>query len=138
MKKVLTVCLCIVLLLSCGLFLCGCGDKEEEDTVPFGDEYYNNIGAGRTSFYFELVDQSGFIQRFQINTDAVYLMEAFRENNMILSPYGEKTTAIAGIVADGENGFTWVLYEKGKAVEGNYEELKITRKQIYSFVAERT
>ncbi len=138
MKKIITIFLCLVLIFSCGVLLCGCGDKknESEFSTPFGDEYYNIIGMGRGSFFFELIDEKGFNQRFQINTDCVYLLEALRENNMVLTGSGETITAIAGIVADDSNGRVWVLYDEDKKVEGSYEEIKITADRKYSFISE--
>ncbi len=138
MKKIIAIFLCFVLVFSCSVLLCGCGDKknESEFSTPFGEEYYNTIGAGRGSFFFELIDETGFNQRFQINTDCLYLLEALRENNMVLTSTGETITAIAGIVADDSNGRVWVLYDEGKKVEGSYEEIKITAERKYSFISE--
>ena len=138
MKRILAICLCLIFIISCGALLCGCSkEKKDEYTTPFGDEYYNTIGAGRASFFFEFIDQSEFSQKFQINTDATYVLEALRENNMVLSKYGETTTAIAGVVADDSNGSVWVMYDEDKKVEGSYEEIKITPDRKYTFIAER-
>lgn len=139
MKRFLAVCLCFVIILSCGTLLCGCSKEEtqEENGAPFGDKYYNIIGSGRISFFFECVDPRGLRQRFKINTSSTYVLEALRETKMVSSKYGETITEVLDDAVDETTGSAWVLYENGKAVEGNYEELKITAGRLYSFVAEK-
>ncbi len=149
MKRFLSICLCFVIILSCGALICGCSKKQnaeneesnvsymsEENASPFGDEYYNIIGTGKTSFYFECIDPKDSVQRFKINTSLTYVLGALREMGMITSGYGQPITTIIGVEADETNGCTWVLYEDDKAVKGNYEEVVITKGKRYSFVAE--
>jgi hypothetical protein len=76
------------------------------------------------------------VQRFKINTSSTYVLGALRGMGMITSKYGETITEVAGVAADETNKCTWVLYENGKAVEGNYEEVVITKGKLYSFIAE--
>ncbi len=138
MKRFLSICLCFVIILSCGTLLCGCSKEEthEENSAPFGDKYYNIIGSGRISFFFEYVEPRGVVQRFKINTNSTYVLEALREMGMITSNYGETVTEVLDDAVDETTESAWVLYEDGKKVEGNYEELKITDGRLYSFVAE--
>ncbi len=139
MKKILKIGLCALLILTCCFSFTACGKKNKDNTVqnPFGDDYYNTIGNGRQGVYFYFVDAIGNRQNFLIATDAVYLLEAFRENNMVTSPVGEEIKNFAGNTADETNGYRWVLYADGKKVEGNYEDVKINVKVTYSMIAER-
>lgn len=138
MKKVLKIILCFLLIFTCCLCFTACDKKKDDGPKnPFGDDYYNTIGGGRQSVYFYFVDPVGNRQNFLIATDASYLFEAFRENNMIISPVGEEIKEFAGITADEISGYKWVLYADGKKVEGEYEELKIDAKVTYSLIAER-
>ena len=139
MKKALKIILCLILVFVTCFSLVACGKENTVSEVeePFGGDYYNTIGSGRRWFYFYFVDNFDHRQNFCIATDALYLFDAFRENNMITSPAGETVTHFAGCQADEGNGYKWVLYADGKAVEGNYEEIKLDPKVTYSFIAEQ-
>ena len=140
MKKVLKISLCLILIMSFVVSFAACG-KSKNETVskePFDGDYYNIIGSGRQSVYFYFIDPFGNRQNFSIATDAVKLVDAFRENNMVTSPVGEKIKVFAGVHADESNGYEWVLYADGKEVKGKYEDVKINVKVTYALIAERT
>ena len=92
--KALSLIVCIVLIAAVALFTTGCSDKRDADiTASISSESTTakELGEGKTSFNFEVVDDNGNLTSFVINTDEKTVGDALLKVGLIDGedgPYG--------------------------------------------------
>ena len=155
MKKLLSFILCIVLIAAMALFATGCSDNNDptNNTTPdstasepsTSDSTESPIppdvtvkGEGETSFYFNVTDLDGTVNKFLIKTDKATVGEALLEVGLITgdqSDYGLYVTSVNGVSADWstENAY-WAFYINSEYAQTGVDATDITAGATYEFV----
>ena len=143
-KKLLSACLCIVLIAAIALFTIGCkADNDTSSGTPettVSDTEANALGSGATKFTFTVTDTDGKQTDYQISTDKKTVGDALLELKLIAgeeSTYGLYVKTVNGITLDyDKDGKYWAFYENGKYAAKGISETEITAGATYSLKAE--
>lgn len=133
---------CIVLIAATALFVSGC-KKENADsgTSSVSESEVISLGAGKTSFDFQVVYDNGKCENYLIKTDKKNVGEALSELGLIEGENGDY-----GLMVDTVNGVKAVYEEDHKYwafyVDGNYapksaDQTEIEKGKKYSFEIEK-
>ena len=141
--KALSLIVCIVLIAAVALFTTGCSDKQDADiTASISSESTTakELGEGKTSFNFEVVDANGNLTSFVINTDEKTVGDALLKVGLIDGEdglYGLYVKSVNSITYDYEkDGKYWAFYVDNEyAVEG-VDLTEIDTSKTYCFKAE--
>lgn len=135
MKKLLSLTLCFVLLIS--LVACGSATETEEFT-PVTDGA--SIGEGAASFPLSIVDKEGGTISITVKTDKETVGEALVDTGIIEGeegPYGIYIKSVNGIYADFEtDGTYWAFYINGEYAQNSVDLTPIAEGEIYMLKVE--
>ncbi len=143
-KKILSACLCIVLIAAIALFTIGCkADKQISSGAPETTKSETEskvLGNGTTQFTFTVTGVDGKQTDYQISTYKKTVADALLELKLIegdYGPYGLYVKTVAGVTLDfDKDGKYWAFYENGKYATKGISETKITADATYSLKAE--
>lgn len=143
--KKLSLLLCLLLTFGMFLGMFGCGKKNDtaKDTTEISSETTTEkeIGEGKTTFYFDVVDKDGNCSSFTIHTDKETVGEALTEHKLIQGEdgdYGLYVTTVNGITADYDTDQTyWAFYADDTYASTGVDQTKIKDGSHYAFKVER-
>jgi hypothetical protein len=126
MKRVLSLTVVCLLLLTSLFFIASCGNKESETEL---------------SFTFEAVHLDGTKKTFEVKTHKMYLGDALTEKGYISgyqSQYGLTVETVDGETLDWEeSGAYWALYINGEYAMTGVDSTKVENGATYTFKAEK-
>lgn len=155
LKRTLSVILCIALVAAMALCTIGCSNNTEKENpkAPQGqlqqggnDEANTEnssktppkeVGEGKNSFNFTVVDLEGNETAFIVKTDKEIVGEALVELGLIegdAGPYGLYVKKVNGITADYDKDKTyWGFYVDGDYAMSGVDTTKIEEGKVYTF-----
>lgn len=138
--------LCMMLIVAMALFTVGCNKKEQKGSGSAGTGSGQNaeakeLGEGKVSFDFSVVDKAGNESRFVIHTDKETVGEALLSLGLIAGEEGEYglfVKKVNGIVADYDTDKTyWAFYVNGEYAMSGVDTTPITEGESYTFKVEK-
>ncbi len=142
LKKSLSSILCIMLIAAIALFAVGCNDNKAQKTQNPGSVSSEvvELGEGKTSFDFTVVDADGNEAVFKIKTDKKIVGEALQELDLIAGeegPYGLYVKTVNGKTLDfDKDGKYWAFYVNGEYGQTGVDKTEVVEGTVYSFKAE--
>lgn len=147
-KKVLSLCLCVVLIAVIALFATGCNDNKTENggsttTAPVSETVSSEkkvLGTGQTVFDFDVTDTDGNKTSFEIHTDKTTVGDALVELELIAgddTEFGLYVKTVNGTTLDyDKDGKYWAFYINGEYASTGVDSTDITAGAVYEFKAE--
>ena len=159
--------LCMMLIVAMALFTVGCkkdeketpqggqetkvtapaedkqGEAAEEDAGQAGDvtSGVTELGEGKMSFHFSVVDKEGNETKFVIHTDAETVGAALLEQGLIEGEegdYGLYVKKVNGILADYDTDKTyWAFYINGEYAMSGVDKTPIAEGESYMFKVDK-
>lgn len=133
MKKILSLLLCFVLVLS--LAACGTPDSQQEFTPVTDGE---TIGEGAKTFPLEITDKDGNTVHVTVNTDEETVGAALVALNLVEgedSDFGLYVKAVNGITADYDvDGTYWGFYINGEYAMTGVDQTPIVDGETYTLM----
>lgn len=145
-KKILSLFLCMVLVISMALLTTGCGgspdgDAASEEKTEDGEHGAEILGEGNTQFDFTVVDEAGAETKFEIHTDKETVGDALLELELIDGEdgeYGLYVKSVNGVTADYDtDGVYWAFYVNDEYAQSGVDSTKITEGDSYAFKIEK-
>ena len=135
--KLLSLCLCIVLIAAMALFS-GCQDNEYATiTLTDGETY----GVGATEFAFSVIDLSGNEIKVTVKTDKATVGEALLDAEIIAgdaSEFGLYVKSVNGKTLDYDaDKAYWAFYVDGGYASSGVDTTSIEAGKTYTFKAEK-
>ncbi len=135
--KLLSLCLCIVLIAAMALFS-GCQDnKYSTITLTDGETY----GVGATEFAFSVIDLSGNETKVTVKTDKATVGEALLDAEIIAgdaSEFGLYVKSVNGKTLDYDaDKAYWAFYVDGGYASSGVDTTSIEAGKTYTFKAEK-
>lgn len=143
--KHLSLIVCAVLIAVTALFTIGCSDiKNNADDVSSATVSTQNeaeqVGEGKTSFNFEVVDADKNVSTFIVYTDKTTVGDALEEAGLIAgdeSEFGLYVKTVNGITCDyDKDGKYWAFYIGDEYASTGVDSTEIESGKTYSFKAE--
>lgn len=135
MKKILSLLLCFVLVLS--LAACGTPDSQQEFTPVTDGE---TIGEGAKTFPLEITDKDGNTVHVTVNTDEETVGAALVALNLVEgedSDFGLYVKTVNGITADYDvDGTYWAFYINGEYAMTGVDQTPIVDGETYTLMVE--
>lgn len=135
MKKILSLLLCFVLVLS--LAACGTPDPQQEFTPVTDGE---TIGEGAKTFPLEITDKDGNTVHVTVNTDEETVGAALVALNLVEgedSDFGLYVKTVNGITADYDVDSTyWAFYINGEYAMTGVDQTPIVDGETYTLMVE--
>lgn len=145
-KSWLSLVLCLALLAAaalCNVSLAETAAETEEAVILMTgtQEEPVELGEGKLSFLFEVVDTEGAESWFLIKTDAETVGAALVENGLVegtVGDYGLYVTSVCGmeLIWSEENPHYWAFYINGEYAQTGADSTPIEEGAIYLFRAE--
>lgn len=145
-KSWLSLVLCLALLAAaalCNVSLAETAAETEEAVILMTgtQEEPVELGEGKLSFLFEVVDTEGAESWFLIKTDAETVGAALVENGLVegtVGDYGLYVTSVCGmeLIWSEENPHYWAFYINGEYAQTGADSTPIEEGVIYLFRAE--
>ena len=144
--KLLSLIVCAVLIAVTALFTIGCSDtKNNADDVSSATVSTQNeaeqVGEGKTSFNFEVVDADKNVSTFIVYTDKTTVGDALEEAGLIAgdeSEFGLYVKTVNGVTLDyNKDGMYWAFYENGQYAQAGVDLTEIVPGTNYEFRAEK-
>ena len=154
--------LCMMLIVAMALFTVGCKSEEQEmpksgqetnvtapaedsqdDGAPAGDiaGEATELGEGKATFHFSVVDKDGNETKFVIHTDKTTVGDALLEHGLIegdAGDYGLYVKKVNGILADYDVDQTyWAFYINGEYAMSGVDVTDVTEGAAYTFKVEK-
>lgn len=133
MKKILSLILCFVLVLS--LAACGTPDSQQEFTPVTDGE---TIGEGAKTFPLEITDKDGNTVHVTINTDEETVGAALLALNLVEgedSDFGLYVKTVNGITADYDvDGTYWAFFINGEYAMTGVDQTPIVDGETYTLI----
>lgn len=159
--------LCMMLIVAMALFTVGCKKADEKETPKDGqakvtqaaDDAQDNdsgddadqagdsasnvteLGEGKVSFNFSVVDKSGNETKYLIHTDKTIVGDALLEHALIegdAGDYGLYVKKVNGITADYDVDKTyWAFYINGEYAMSGVDATNVTEGENYTFKVEK-
>lgn len=147
-KKLTSLLLCMMLILSMALSTTGCGGKQETENTTETTEATqdtetesNVLGEGETEFTCIVVDGDGNETSFEIHTDKETVGDALLELELIEGEdgeYGLYVKTVNGITADYDaDGTYWAFYINDEYAQTGVDSTPVTDGDTYSFKVEK-
>lgn len=146
MKKLLSLILAVILVVSAVFVLTSCGDGKASDGNAVADIGASamaeavNIGQGETKFNFTVIDAEGNEKTFNVSTDKSTVGEALVECKLIdgeMGAYGLYVKTVDGKTLDyDKDGKYWAFYVDGEMSPVGVDMAEIKEDSVYSFRAE--
>lgn len=135
MKKLISLALCFVLLIS--LVACG-STTETEEFTPVADGA--TVGEGATSFPLVITDKDGNTVNVTVNTDKETVGEALLEQGLVEGEdgdYGLYIKTVNGITADYDvDGTYWAFYINDEYAMTGVDQTPIAEGETYTLKVE--
>ena len=145
-KSWLSLVLCLALLAAaalCNVSLAETAAETEEAVILMTgtQEAPVELGEGKLSFLFEVVDTEGAESWFLVKTDAETVGAALVENGLVegtVGDYGLYVTSVCGmeLIWSEENPHYWAFYINGEYAQTGADSTPIEEGVIYLFRAE--
>ncbi len=145
-KRILPLFLSLVLIVAMALCTTGCNGNSNNETSTAAAQSESaagvkELGEGRNSFNFTVVDKDGNETSYKIATDKEMVGDALLEHNLIAGEegqYGLYVKTVNGIRADyDKDGVYWAFYVDGAYATSGVDVTKITNGASYSFKVEK-
>lgn len=149
MKKIVSVILILILVLTSAFCLTSCSDNDKKDDtssyaamVPSGSGMeYAELGKGKTKFKLEIVDAFGYESTdiYYIKTNKKYLGNALLELELIKGEKGQHglyVDTVIGITLDNKKEF-WAFYVNGKQAQTASNKIEIKSSDTYTIKREK-
>ena len=144
--KLLSSCLCIVLVAAIALMTIGCNDNTNLDTVSsvavdaVSKAEPTNVGEGNTKFEFTVVNKDGKETKFNVSTNKTMVGEALLDAKLIEGEdgqYGLYVKTVNGETLDFDtDGMYWAFYINGEYATSGVDTTEIAEGESYCFKAE--
>ena len=140
MKKRIMFVVAFVLIIA-SLF-CGCKKSASDDIVTDSNAALlsTELGEGKNTFTFTVVDASGNKDVFDISTDKKIVGDALKEHNLISGQEGEfglYVKTVNGKTYDyNKDGKYWAFYVDGEYASAGVDKTEIKSGCAYMFKAE--
>lgn len=135
MKKIVTLILCLILMVS----LVACGGAPAETTPSATVTDGQTVGEGAKSFQLTIVDKEGSSITITVNTDKEMVGEALTELGIVegtMGEYGLYMTHVNGIPAIyEEDGYYWAFYINDEYAMTGVDQTPITQGESYKLAA---
>lgn len=144
-KKLITLFLGLMLVMSMALTAIGCASGNQADNnqqVQNTEEAQVTVlGEGATQFAFTVIDKDGNETNFEIHTDKEIVGDALLELELIAgdeSEYGLFVKSVNGIIADyNEDQTYWAFYVNGEYATSGVDTTAIEEGTTYTFKVEK-
>ena len=144
-KKLITLFLGLMLVMSMALTAIGCASGNQADNnqqVQNTEEAQVTVlGEGATQFAFTVIDKDGNETNFEIHTDKEIVGDALLELELIAgdeSEYGLFVKSVNGIIADyNEDQTYWAFYVSGEYATSGVDTTPIEAGKTYTFKVEK-
>lgn len=146
MKKLLSIILAVILVISAVFLLTSCGDGKATDGNAISDVGTNdtaesvNIGEGETKFTFTVTHADGSEKKYVVSTDKTTVGEALFDCGLIdgeKGAYGLYVKTVDGKTLDyDKDGKYWAFYVDGEMSPVGVDMAELDSDKIYSFKAE--
>ena len=151
MKRIFSVTLILVLVLTSALYLTACSKHGEKE--PTSSNYiegmlndvsemeYAELGKGKTKFKLEIVDTFGYKSNdiYFINTDKKYLSDALLEFELIKGEEGQNglyVDTVVGVTLDNKKEF-WAFYVNGEKAQTGVDKIEVKSTDTYAIKREK-
>ena len=138
MKRILSLTLAILMILSVCIFTASCGNDNEEQMLYTEDTV---LGTGDKEFTFTVEHIDGTKVSFTIRTDEKILSDALLEHELIEGEdgaFGLYVKKVNGITQDFDIDKTyWALYIEGEYAMEGVSSIEVTEGAMYSYKASR-
>lgn len=139
-KRFLPLILCMVLIVATALFTTGCNGTDEADASEKLYEEGCELGEGKMSFPFIVVEKDGTETEFLIKTDKEVVGDALLDVELIEGEdgdYGLYVKRVNGILADyNVDGTYWAFYINDEYAMSGVDMTPIVEGEKYSFKVE--
>ena len=145
-KRILPLFLSLVLIVAMALCTTGCNGNSNNETSTAATQNESpagirELGEGKNSFNFTVVDKDGNETSYKIATDKEMVGDALLEHNLIAGEegqYGLYVKTVNGIRADyDKDGVYWAFYVDGAYAMSGVDATEITNGASYSFKVEK-
>lgn len=146
MKKVLSIILALIIMISAVFLLTSCGDAKTTNGNAVSDVSTSasaesiKVGEGATSFEFKVVHTDGSEKKYLVSTDKTTVGDALYECGLIdgeESTYGLYVKIVDGKTLDyDKDGKYWAFYVDGEMSPVGVDMAEIEPDKTYSFRAE--
>ncbi len=137
MKKILSLTLALLMLLSICLFAVSCKDGDKEEMLYTED---TTLGTGSKTIILTVEHFDGQKVTFTVKTDKTILADALLEHNLIEGEtdiYGLYVKKVNGITRDYNKDRTyWALYVNGEYSMEGVSSVEVTEGATYTYKAE--
>lgn len=139
-KKLVTLILSMMFVLTMAICVTGCNKKEEATTETIVYEDGAVIGEGSTVFDFTVVNMAGEEATFEVHTDKETVGDALMENGVIAGEdgeYGLYVKTVNGETVDyDKDGKYWAFYVNDEYGMTGVDATEITEGDSYAFKVE--
>ncbi len=145
MKKLLSLILAVILVISAVFVLSSCGDGKATDGNAVSDVSTSstesvNVGEGATKFTFNVMHADGSEKKYVVSTDKTTVGEALFDCGLIDGEdgaYGLYVKTVDGMTLDyDKDGKYWAFYVGDEMSPVGVDMAKIETDKTYSFRAE--
>jgi hypothetical protein len=128
---------CVLAIAAIAVCTCGCEKRSTTLDVDTSGVTVTEIGEGKTTFDFEVIDLEQKVTKFKVKTDKTIVGEALVENGLIEGDEGDfglYVKKVNGIVADYDVDKTyWSFFINGEMAMTGVDGTEIEEGAVYSF-----
>ena len=132
---------CVLAIAAIAVCTCGCEKRSTTLDVDTSGVSVTEIGEGKTTFDFEVIDLEQKVTKFKVKTDKTIVGDALVENGLIEGDEGDfglYVKKVNGIVADYDADQTyWAFYINGEMAMTGVDGTEIEEGAVYSFKIEK-
>lgn len=140
-KTVVLRLVCVLAIAAIAFCTFGCETRSTTLDVDTSDATVTEVGEGKTTFDFEVIDGDGNVTKFKVSTDKTIVGDALVENGLVEGDegdYGLYVKKVNGILADYDKDQTyWAFYINGEMAMTGVDTTEIEEGAVYSFKIEK-
>jgi hypothetical protein len=141
LKRFVLRLVCVLAIAAIAVCTCGCEKRSTTLDVDTSGATVTEIGEGKTTFDFEVIDLEQKVTKFKVKTDKTIVGDALIENGLIEGDEGDfglYVKKVNGIVADYDADQTyWAFYINGEMAMTGVDGTEIEEGAVYSFKIEK-
>ena len=141
LKRFVLRLVCVLAIAAIAVCTCGCEKRSTTLDVDTSGATVTEIGEGKNTFDFEVIDLEQKVTKFKVKTDKTIVGDALIENGLIEGDEGDfglYVKKVNGILADYDVDQTyWAFYINGEMAMTGVDTTEIEEGAVYSFKIEK-